>query len=196
MAATAFAFDLDGTLCDSRPYYASILSELTEIPAKELEARVGVNVVRLVGHLGVSRARFFSEARRRTQSLHLYPGVTETLGQLHSQRLPMGIASSLPRPLVMALLDGSGLTQFFRAIVAYEAGVPAKPNPASVSRCLDQIGVTPSRTVFYVGDRDVDREAALSAGIRFVWAKYGYGAGEVASSDDVRITRFSELLRL
>ena len=51
--------DLDGTLWDSRPWYAEILAVLGGGPAKDLEQALasGANVVRLAQEAGVSRSR-------------------------------------------------------------------------------------------------------------------------------------------
>lgn len=68
---------------------------------------------------------------------------------------------------VRALLAPAGLADPLEVIVtSCDVGAP-KPDPASLRRALDQLGVAPARALF-VGDRPVDRDAARAAGAHFV----------------------------
>jgi D-glycero-D-manno-heptose 1,7-bisphosphate phosphatase len=44
-----------------------------------------------------------------------------------------------------------------------------KPNPGMLNQALTDFGVSPEYA-FFVGDKDTDRQAAESAGIKFFWA--------------------------
>lgn len=49
-----------------------------------------------------------------------------------------------------------------------------KPNPTMLRAIMRRFAVPASRTVF-VGDQEIDREAALRAGVRFAWAGEFFG---------------------
>jgi D-glycero-D-manno-heptose 1,7-bisphosphate phosphatase len=56
-----------------------------------------------------------------------------------------------------------------------------KPNPGMLLSIMDYYGVQPERTVF-VGNHDVDREAAGRAGVEFRWSETVFGRiGEAAA---------------
>jgi phosphoglycolate phosphatase len=155
---------------------------------------LGANVVDLAHHVGVSRTSFFTECGRDFGALELYSGVRQTLDRLRNRSLPLGVVSSLPGPLVEGGLGALELSEMFEAVIHAGNCRVAKPNPKPILQCLSWMAITASRSVYYVGDRDVDQRAAESAGISFAWAAYGYGDGEIPT--DVRIDKFEELLRL
>ena len=196
MAPTALIFDLDGCIWDSYRWYASVLSRLSGSPAVGFETvlKLGANVVDIAREVGVSRIALFTECTRDFGGLKLYPGVRKTLDKLGNRHLPLGVVSSLPGALAEGGLDALGLSERFKAVIHAGNCRVAKPNPRPILQCLSWMAITPSRAVYYVGDRDVDQRAAESAGISFAWAAYGYGGGEMPA--DVRVDKFEELLRL
>jgi histidinol phosphatase-like enzyme len=58
-----------------------------------------------------------------------------------------------------------------------EAGCPDhKPSPGMLNRILRRFGAA-TEEALYVGDLDIDREAARRAGIAFEWARDFFGEG-------------------
>ena len=51
-----------------------------------------------------------------------------------------------------------------------------KPAPGMLTRILDRFGAAPAEAL-YVGDLEIDREAARRAGIAFEWARDFFGEG-------------------
>ncbi len=198
MAAAAFAFDLDGTIWDSYPWYAGILGDLGKSDAATLlhELNGDGNVIRLMNRLGIARKTFLAECRHRVKAIPVYAPVRDTLDRLRTQSIPLGVASSLPGDIVTTMLDGSDLSNYFTSIVHRGNCQATKPNPRPVIQCLEGLGITPGPSACYVGDRQADQGAAGRAGVTFAWAEYGYGKGVILGAGEVRITDFKEILEL
>ena len=67
MAAATLFLDLDGTVWDSRPWYAATVARLSGAPASEIEKSLaaGESIVRVASDRGVTKARLARAARRR-----------------------------------------------------------------------------------------------------------------------------------
>jgi phosphoglycolate phosphatase len=66
-------------------------------------------------------------------------------------------------PLVLERFELGGL--FDRVVTALDVTRP-KPDPEGLNRVLDAFGIAPDRAL-YVGDTEVDRDAAAAAGVPF-----------------------------
>ena len=111
MARRTLLLDLDGTLWDSRPWYAEILARLSGDSATELEDTLasGVNIRRLASERGVTSHRFDREAGRSAVSLRLYDGVLQTLDDLSNLATSIGVVTNLPGRLVETVLQETGI---------------------------------------------------------------------------------------
>jgi len=193
MAATAILFDLDGTIWDSYPLYASLIARksgaLESLITKQL--RSGTSIVNLKKQYGVSDADFV----RRCAEARLYLGVREVLGELRRRQMPIAAATSLPGRLVTPMLEKTGLKDYFSVTIhAGTCRVP-KPHPKSIIMALEAIAVCPSENAFYVGDLETDAAAAQNAGISFAWAAYGYGES-APNSTKVILRKIEDVLSL
>ena len=197
MAAATLLLDLDGTIWDSRPWYAASIARLSGAQVSEIETKlaVGANVIRVAADYGVSRARLVRAASGSIGSLELFEGVRQTLDRLRKRSTPMGIVSNLSGSLVTALLQATDLEEFFAAVVTPRAGVPAKPQPHGIRKALAEMGRTPDKETWYVGDGAADAVAANVAAVQFAWASYGYEAKAPPGTNAV-IDRFEDVLRL
>lgn len=177
MARRTLLFDLDGTLWDSRPWYAEVLARLSGEPAERLERELasGAKVVKLASRCGVSTARFAREARASTTSLSFYEGMPRVLDLLRERDTPMGVVTNLPGWLVRPMLEATGIKGYFDVAVTPRRGVPAKPQPHGVRNALQAMGREPDSHTWLVGDGTVDGQAAQAARVRFAWASWGYG---------------------
>lgn len=177
MAFDAVVVDLDGTIWDSFPWYAKLLSEMSGQDEHALldQLKRGGNVIRMIDQVGVTRNRFFAKCKRRAGQLEFFPGVCETLTNMQAAGIPLGVVTNLPSPLAQPVCDAKGVTQFLSAFEAHKFRRPSKPNPQGILDVLKTMRINPSLSALYVGDLAVDAAAARNAGISFVWARYGYG---------------------
>lgn len=65
------------------------------------------------------------------------------------------------------LLDSAGLLHYFSGFVTKEDGLPRKPAPDMLLHLMARQGLTPAECVM-IGDRPLDTEAGLAAGMRSV----------------------------
>jgi len=65
---------------------------------------------------------------------------------------------------VLDILKKSGIADFFTEVVTSDNGFPRKPDPSSVNYLLSKYQLQPEATVV-IGDRSLDIEAGLAAGI-------------------------------
>ena len=63
----------------------------------------------------------------------------------------------------------------FDAVRGDAPPAPRKPDPTTLLRMLDELGVQPSETA-YVGDAIVDVHVARNAGVRAIGVSWGYDA--------------------
>ena len=183
-------FDLDGTLVDSVPTFTSILNamladrgaatRLTDRDVRPHATTGGLAMVKglLDGACGDAE-RAIAEFRARyaalpTPPLSLYPGVRHGLARLADSGVPLGVWSNKPQALCEKVMDDLDLTRLLGAIVGTGPEVPLKPDLTGLDRALARMGESRAAAVF-VGDSEVDHEAARRAGVPFVMVTYGYG---------------------
>lgn len=194
MAETAIILDLDGTVWDSRPWYAETIARLSGDSAvrvrRELEA--GASVVRVAKARGVSKARLRQAAREDGETVALYEGVLPTLDCLRKRGTPVGVVTNLPGWLAGPLLESTGIKEYVPIVATPRAGVPAKPRPHGIRQVLAGMGRETDSDTWFVGDTAVDASAANAAAVRFAWAAFGYESERPAGTDKV-LARFSEI---
>ncbi|MDE0001134.1 MAG: HAD-IA family hydrolase [Rhodospirillaceae bacterium] len=197
MAAQTLLLDLDGTLWDSRPWYAAVLAQLSPETPKNLEHRLstGTSIAKLTKECGVSNARLVSKCEACITSLQFYDGVLPTLEKLRVLGTTMGVVTNLPGWLAKPLATATGIEDYFDVFVTPRWGVPAKPNPHGTSGALQEIGQENYEQVWFVGDGEVDAKAANRADLNFAWASYGYETRKPPQTDIV-LERFEEVLDL
>lgn len=185
-------FDLDGTLLDSRPAvldaYALAAAEfpggsaaLSLIPEGRLLAMRVIEVcAEIAGPADADRcAQLYDENYRlhAPNQVKLYDGVVETLKTLLDEGFDLGIVTNKGRsrtPSDIAPLDGGGGgASLFKVVVTADDTPERKPSSIPMEFALREGGWSPNEVV-YVGDGPHDAESALSAGLNFVGAAWGY----------------------
>ena len=99
------------------------------------------------------------------ESISVDPDAVPVLKKLKEEGMILGLISNFdhPRHLRKHIIK-NGLKHFFETIIiSGEAGVK-KPNPEILAPALCETGLEPDEVV-YVGDSEVDIEAALAAGV-------------------------------
>jgi phosphoglycolate phosphatase len=192
MAANAFLFDLDGTLWDSHPWYATAARCASGAPCADFADRLrnGGNLVALIRELGLANATFTRSCEKQLSALRLFPKVRDVLITLSKQKMPMGIVTNLPEWIVSPALQSLGLGELFRARIF----AARKPSPTGIVNGLALLSAK-AKDAVYVGDTGSDCAAANAAGVPFAWAAYGYGNGCPEGASKV-LRSFGDVLSL
>ncbi|MBM7804203.1 HAD superfamily hydrolase (TIGR01509 family) [Geodermatophilus bullaregiensis] len=176
MAVSALLIDLDGTLWDSAPWYASLLEpddrRRRQRLAEQLrDSSAGLRAAPLLRER-YSAAGFTTACMQRGARLRLYPGAEEVLRRLR-RRIALGVVTSLPGWMTHPMLAAHGLDDLFTVVQTAKWGVPSKPHPAGIRHAVAALAVPPADVV-YLGDARTDLAAAMAAPVPFRWAAWGY----------------------
>jgi phosphoglycolate phosphatase len=185
------AFDLDGTLVDSREDIAdSANATLVSYGAQPLsEDAIG----RMVGDGAPTLiARAFAAARlarpadaldrfltiydgRLLNHTRPYAGIPELLAELAS-RSTLAVLTNKPFAAARRILAGLDLSRHFGPdfIVGGDGPFPRKPDPRGLAHLMALAGATADDTVL-VGDSVIDWRTACAAATRVCLARYGFG---------------------
>ena len=86
------------------------------------------------------------------------------------------VASRYPS---IGILEALGLRGFFSRVIGGDSEYGRKPDPSGL---LSLQSLAPGEQLVMVGDSPADWEAAEAAGIPFVFARYGFGAGKFGAA--------------
>ena len=201
MRQPAVIFDMDGVLVDTEPSYlqsnTALFRELGfTIPAEEYASFVGSSAQKMWGTL---KARFNLEEEvgdliARSYRAHLdrlvameslepIPGIVALLDRLTDLALPLGLASSSPRPVIELTLKKSGLAGYFPVRVAGDEVARGKPHPDIFLATASLLGVPPARCLV-VEDSPHGVAGAKAAGMGVVgFANPNSGAQDLSRAD-------------
>ena len=192
----AVLLDLDGTLLDTAPDLAAAANAmLRELALPELAAEavrdfvgqgIGVLVSRCLAAVGSEStgepheaalsvfARRYEDTNGR--SAIEYPGVRAGLEALRAAGLPLACVTNKAARFTGPLLEATGLSRYFDAVVTADAVGKRKPHPEPFLAACRMLGVDPADAVV-VGDSANDARAAKAAGCAFLLVPYGYREG-------------------
>jgi phosphoglycolate phosphatase len=204
----AFVFDLDGTLIDSKmDLVVSVNAMLRDIgretlPADTVASYVGHGAPKLVASAlgpGVGEAELQKALQiflahyeaHKLDATRAYDGVEQGLAAI--AKYPMAVLTNKPAKMSVEILNGLGLTKYFRRIYGGDSFAKKKPDPAGAQSILQELGVKPGEAAM-VGDSDVDIKTARNAGMVAVGVTYGFGRHDVVLEPaDVYIDSFLQL---
>jgi phosphoglycolate phosphatase len=184
------AFDLDGTLIDSKRDLAESANELlatygaAPLAESEVASMVGDGARQLVqraldasgvtADVAVALDRFLTiYSGRLFVHTRPYPSLTDAVA-IAARHASLAVVTNKPEKLSRRLLDGFALSGCFRWVIGGDSGFPRKPDPAGLSHVIGEASVAASRCLM-IGDSMVDVEAARGAGTRVCVAQYGFG---------------------
>lgn len=184
-------FDLDGTLVHSAPDIAAVLNRLMArraLPAfalPEVQAMIGDGARALLAKAFAARGAEWGEEdlssflpdleRNGTVLTRPFPGIPEALAGLAESGWALAVCTNKPIAATRALLDGLGLAGRFPVVLGGDSLSVRKPDPGHVRGVLAAAGAEPDAAVM-IGDHSNDVLAARGAGVRSVFAAWGYGA--------------------
>jgi len=174
-------YDCDGVLFDSRranlAYYSQVLAHFGEPPlldecspsADLCHTYASLDVFhKLLGPARVAEAQDFARTIDIQSLLPLMvpeQGIPQVLDRLGKQMV-LALATNRGRS-VYSILDLFQMRSCFNAVVTSEDVQRPKPSPDMLLLALEQLGLRPEQALF-VGDSELDRQAAGLAGLRFV----------------------------
>lgn len=114
------------------------------------------------------------------------PEARDVLVRLRDAGVLRGVVTNTPTDLARDLLALTGLIGLVDTTSGAGGGVPSKPAPQLVERCLGALEVHRDEAV-YLGDSEVDAQAARAAKVRFVGLRMAGGKS---------VSRLSEIVSL
>jgi phosphoglycolate phosphatase len=187
------AFDLDGTLVDSRRDLAESANQLiaelggAPLPEDTIGRMVGEGAALLVrraltaagigdvpGAMSAALSRFLEVYDSRLLNhTRPYDGVADAVlvARRHARVV---VLTNKPAGASERILVGLGLRGLFDEVVGGDGPLPRKPDPAAFVALMNRAGATASNTLL-VGDSAIDHHTARRASSRCCMAAYGYG---------------------
>lgn len=197
-------FDLDGTLWDAssasakawtdtaKKFGIDVIFDETAIKSvsglpfdKCVDALMGAYVQKIKNlreHLDESEKKEILSMGGR-----IYPGVNEGLRRL-AQRYKLFLVSNCQKWYLESFFQHSGLGSFFQDSICF--GQTFLPKSENIKIIVNNNHLI---NPIYVGDTHWDQAASKSAGVKFIFAKYGFGSIPVQSQS---ISSFEGLLTL
>jgi 2-phosphoglycolate phosphatase len=188
-------FDLDGTLIDSAPDLAGAANDLraahglAPLPSAALRPMVGAGARGMVGIAfgvlpGDTRFEALKDAflaryaERLLHSTQVFDAMQPVLDRLDAAGLPWGIVTNKAMRFTAPLVEGLGLAQRDRVVIAGDTTPHAKPHPEPLLEAARRLGVAAGACA-YIGDDHRDMQAGRAAGMATLAAAWGYlGQGE------------------
>ena len=193
------AFDLDGTIVDSRRDLADSANELitelggTALSEEEIGSMVGEGAAVLIRR-ALKAARISDPGRALARFLQIYDGrllrhtrvydgmvdvvrFARTLGHV-------AVLTNKPKAPSERILEGLGIAGLFDQVVGGDGPLGRKPEPDALQALMRDFGATTTTTLM-VGDSAIDHQTAIRAGVRCCLVSFGFGYQHV-SSDKLR----------
>ena len=203
--AKLIAFDLDGTLIDSRHDLAGAVNYmraslgLEPLETERLVKFLGNGISSLVYRSIADADVDFDTALERTknfyadhlvESTRLYPGVAATLQDLCSRGIKLAVVTNKNSGYSRRILTALGVADFFSDIIGGDGDYPLKPEPDALNALREKYALS-TEDCWMVGDHYTDLEAGRRAGFRRIMVTYGFGE-EQNETPDYTASSFNE----
>jgi phosphoglycolate phosphatase len=208
---SAFLFDLDGTLIDSKLDLVNsvnfMLGEMQRdvLPLATVASYIGHGAPRLVADV-LGPAAVETDRKRGLEiflahytehnldATRAYPGVVEGLEALQDR--PMAVLTNKPAKMSVDILETLNLMKYFHAVYGGDSFEKKKPDPAGALAILKNLGASPQESAM-VGDSDVDIKTARNAGMYAIAVNYGFGQHDrQAQPADIYVDSLQEIAAL
>ena len=210
MRKKLFIFDVDGTLVNS---YIAIQRSLNFALGKLGHPKVSYQrVKRSVGRGDKIFILNFFSPKDMARALKIYrdhhkkslltysklrPQARLLLKALKRRGSILGVASNRPSPFTDIILKKLGIKKYFGYILCADQIRSLKPNPKILNSIVKKFSLNKQESVF-IGDMDIDLEAAQRAGIDAIFVKGGSSSlKSVAKYKDKKtVAHLSQILNL
>jgi phosphoglycolate phosphatase len=183
------AFDLDGTIIDSRRDLADAANALivelggSPLTVEAIGKMVGEGAAVLV-HRALSAAGIPEPPDAVARFLEIYEGHLLNFTRAYDglvdvvadarRHARVVLLTNKPRRPSVEILEGLGLRELFDDVVGGDNSHGRKPEPAALHALMRDAGASPARTLL-VGDSAIDHETARRAGVRCCLVSFGFG---------------------
>jgi phosphoglycolate phosphatase len=195
-------FDLDGTLVDSAPDIHAALDRLMarrHLPGfarAEVVGMIGDGVRVLLERACAARSialdqagfdHFMADYEANAAVLtRPFAGIPELLGALGDAGWRLAVCTNKPEAAARVLLSGLGLDRHFSALGGGDSFPMRKPDPGHLRATLAAAAAAPEQAVM-IGDHANDMLAARGAGVRAIFAGWGYGPQSMAGGAPIAL---------
>lgn len=183
-------FDLDGTLIDSQLDLANSVNAARAqmgfgpLSLDTIQSYVGngapVLIRRAMGAdasdelVAETLERFLVHYRAHMlDNTRLYPGVRETLDELHAAAIPMAVLTNKPVINSVGIIQGLGLSGHFLRVYGGNSFEQKKPDPVGIHTLMRETRASAAGTMM-IGDSAVDIRTARNAGVAACGVTYGF----------------------
>jgi len=185
--ASAFLWDVDGTIVDSRKFafdvYNDVLKQLGKRTFTSEEFRelfssdyqihlkpVGINSKREVDYLvDTWNARLATDRPK----FKLYNGILDVLNYLYKRNYKMALVSSTSRLQLQLYFDMFGIDKFFSVTIAREDVDEQKPSTKPILQATEKLNVSPHECVV-IDDAEDGIKAAKKIGAITIGVTWGF----------------------
>lgn len=191
-------FDLDGTLIDSEDLFVSSLKESLQHFGLPVDDRVnkafglsGTDIGKLLeipANIGKDFALYWYTLQCHSTE---FKDTKRALSVLKEAGYTIGIVSSRDSILTRDTIKRESFEQFIDIVYESEKTGKYKPDPAPLLAYLEDNALQKSE-MLYIGDLTTDKECAMSAGVDFAYAGWGWKQ----NNPDIALTfhTFDEML--
>lgn len=183
-------FDFDGTLADSFPFFLSVFNTIADRHGfkridvarageyrgqgmREMMARVGLPAWKLP----LAANSFRAMMRDNAGSIALFDGIPEALRHLAGAGVRLAVVSSNAEHNVRTILG----PELAGLVGSFDCGMSVFGKTGHIRAVLRRVGIEADVArgeALYVGDQDVDAQAAHRAGVAFGAVHWGFATIE------------------
>lgn len=183
------AFDLDGTLIDSRQDLAAAVNfmrgsmGIAPLESGLIVSFLGDGPAALVRRAIADAEIDFDEALSRMKRYYadhvvdttvLFSGAENALRELKEYGAKLAVVTNKPQAPTEKILSLLGVKDLFDDVIGGDADFPLKPEPDSLIHLMKKYSFEPAEC-WMVGDHYTDLESGRRAGFRRIFASYGFG---------------------
>jgi phosphoglycolate phosphatase len=193
-------FDLDGVLLDSKRNMElswAVVCKKYDLDTRfeDYFSKIGRPFKDILGILNIKENQSDIENTFNEVSVQLihevsfYNGVEFVLSRLSDMNIKTGIVTSkntIKTQKILDLLDFS-----FDIVQTPNNDLQGKPAPDHLLYAMSELNISASNTL-YIGDMDVDYEAAKRANVDYVHALWGYG--DCTDKNTIKLKQISNLM--
>jgi len=211
MSVSSVVFDLDGTLVDASADITHALNlafqplNTRPLTAEEVRGFLGGGPRALVDQSLRAVGCNLDEPEREKvlmdygvayranpiDKTRLLADAEEALSTLHYMGMKLGICTNKRTDLANRVVDGLGVGHLFEVVLGGDSVRRPKPHPDHLLHTLAEMGTTAAQAL-YVGDTDIDAQAAQAAGVAYAQVAWA----DTTETRHIQLESFGELVDL